>query len=202
MLFDVAADIDAVSRTRPALSIGEFKTCSPGDYGLITQAIVTAVYPNEFFMESPDRSAAMRVNWDGRFAADGERDLNVGDKITINGHLSKSNGRFSIDDPMLSYTAIDQPLPKPLGMPIRSLGSDMAYGLRVRTWGRIADPGDGYTFTVSEDGRTVTVTSEDYVIPKSAGTLVCVTGICDREEGTGQTIIRVGDPSTDLTAIP
>ena len=201
-LKDVSAEIDAVSRTRPALSIGEVKALPAGDYGLITEAIVTAVYPTEFFMESPDRSAGMRVEWDAGFMVDDERAVQVGDKITITGHISKAGGRFSFDDPMLSFTAIDQPLPKPLGMPIRSLASDMAYGLRVRTWGKIADPGNGWRFTISEDGRTVTVETDQYVEPKAAGTFVSATGIRDREEGTGQTIIRVTDASTDLNTYP
>jgi len=193
VLKDVSADIDAVSRTRPALSIGELKALPAGDYGLVTEAIVTAVYPTEFFIESPDRSAGMRAEWDARFRVDGSREVQVGDKITITGHTSKAHGRFSIDDPMLSFTAIDQPLPRPVGMPIHSLASDLAYGLRVRTWGRIVDPGDGCTFTIAEGGRTVTVVSEEYVEPKAAGTFVTVTGICDREEGSGKTIIRLTD---------
>ena len=201
-LKDVSADIDAVSRTRPALSIGEIKALPAGDYGLVTEAVVTATYATEFFMESPDRSAATRVEWDGRFLVDGERPVQVGDRITIAGHVSNTGGRFTIDDPMLSFTAVGQPLPKPLGMPIRSLGSNLVYGLRVRTWGRIADPGDGWIFTISENGQTVTVDSAEYVEPKPAGALVCVTGICDREEGTGSTIVRMIDPSNDLWAQP
>lgn len=194
ILKDVSADIDAVARTRPALSIGETKALAAGDYALVTEAIVTAVYPTEFFIESPDRSAAMCVKWDARFKVDGSREVQVGDKITITGHTSKTFGRFCVDDPMLSFTAIDQPLPRPVGMPIRSLVSDLAYGLRVRTWGRVVDPGDGYTFTIAEGGCAVTVVSEQYVEPKAAGAFVAVTGICDREEGSGQTIIRMIDP--------
>jgi len=201
-LKEVSAEIDAVARTRPALSIGEAKALANGDYGLITEAIVTAVYPTEFFIESPNRSAAMRVRWDGRFLVDDEREVQVGDKITISGHASKTYGRFTLSDAMLSFTDIGQPLPKPLAMPIRTLQSDMAYGLRARTWGKITDAGDGWQFTISDNGRTANVITEDYVEPKAAGTFVAVTGIIDREEGTGQTIIRVNNSSSDISTYP
>jgi hypothetical protein len=202
---DVSADIDAVSRTRPALSIGEAKNLSTGDYALVTEAIVTAVFTTEFFMESPDRSAAMRVAWDGRFLVGLEGDdraLAVGDKITITGHLSKANSRFSFDDPMLAFTAVDSPLPKPLGVPVQNLDSNLVYGMRVRTWGRISDPGSGWQFAISEAGKNVAATNEQYKAPMVTGTYVSVTGICDREEGTGSTVLRVIDPANDIRSYP
>lgn len=202
VLRDISADIDAVSRTRPALSIGEAKALPAGDYALITEAVVTAIFPNEFFMESPDRSAAMRVGWDSQFLVNDERAVAVGDKITITGHLSKTNGRLSFGDPMLSFTAVDKPLPKPLGVAIRNLDSNLIYGMRVRTWGKVSDPGNGWTFAISEAGKSLKVTSLQYRAPMTTGTCVSVTGICDREEGTGNTVIKVIDPTNDIRSYP
>lgn len=202
VLKDVAADIDAVSRTRPALSIGEAKALSAGDYALITDAIVTAVFANEFFIESPDRSAAMRVGWDSAFLVDDERTVTVGDRITLTGHLSRANSRYSFDDPMLSFTALNQPLPKPLGVPIRSLNSSIAYGMRVRSWGKISDRGNGWQFVISEAGHTVKIINQIYRAPMAMGAYVSVTGICDREEGTGNTILKVIDPPNDIRSYP
>ena len=198
----IAADVDAVSRTRPALGIGEVRALAADEYALITEAIITAVFPTEFFIESPDRSAGMRVGWNSQFLVNNERAVAVGDKITIDGHLSKSDRRFSFNDPMFAFTAVDEPLPKPLGARMQNLDSDLLYGMRVRTWGNVSDPGDGWEFTISEGAKSIKVRSVDYSEPMPVGTHVSVTGICDREEGTGNTVIRVIDPSNDIRSYP
>jgi len=201
-LFEVAADIDAVARTRPAQSIGEVKAATAGDYGLITEAIVTAVFPNEFFIEAPDRSAAMRVAWNSEFLVNDERAVAIGDRITVTGHLSRPSGRFCFADPMLAFTATGLPLPQPLAVPVQSLSSNMLYGMRVRVWGRVTDAGDGNAFVISDGDESIRVVSEQYKEPIASNTRVLVTGICDREEGTGATILRVIDPEVDIRSYP
>lgn len=200
-LMEVAADIDAVSRTRPALSIGEAAAMPVGDYALVTEAIVTAVFSTEFFIGSPDRSSAMRVIWDSSTLVD-ERAVTVGDKITITGHVSKTDGRFSFGDPMFSFSAIDCTLPAALAVPTKSLESVLLYGMKVRTWGTVTDPGDGMQFKISYGGKAVKITGDTYLGEIADGAYVVVTGICDREEGTGSTIIRVVDPSSDIRSLP
>ena len=181
---EVSAEIDAVADVRPAQKIGEAKKLSPTQCALITEAVVTATFDGGFFIESPDRTAAAK--------ALSSSPVEVGDRLTITGFVSRSEGRFEIGNVMLTVTSSGNEPPGPLGMPIRSLADDSAYGLVVRTWGRVTDAGDGSYCVIADGSSSVKLVSQDWLtVPQSA--YIAVTGICDREEGTGQTIIRVYD---------
>lgn len=181
---EVSAEIDAVADVRPAQTVGEAKKLPPTQCALVTDAIVSAVFDGGFFIESPDRSAALKAlsSWP----------VEVGDKLTITGFVSRPEGRFELGNVMLTATSSGNEPPKPLGMPIRSLADDSAYGLVVRTWGRVTDAGDGSYCTITDGSSSATVVSQDW-LTVSQGAYIAVTGICDREEGSGQTIIRVYD---------
>jgi hypothetical protein len=188
---EISAEIDAVADVRPAQTVGEAKALQSSECALITNAIVTAVFAGGFFVESPDRSAAIKVI--------SNVPVQVGDKLTLTGFMNRSEGRFELGNVMLTVTSSANDVPRALGMPIRNLSSDQAYGLLVRTWGRVTDPGDGSYFTLTDGAYNVKVVSDDWlqVTPQS---FVAVTGICDREEGTGQTIIRIFDTLDNPTS--
>lgn len=197
-LGEISAEIDAVSRTRPALSIGEIKKLPAGDYGFTTEAIITAVLTDAFFIESPDRSAAMKVEWDSSQLVNDDRAVTVGDKVTITGHLSKSAGCFTFPDPMFSFTSTDNTLPNPVGSPIKNLSTGLLYGMRVRTWGKVIDPGNGLGFTIQDGSDSLAVTCEAGCPIQTSEAYVSVTGICDRD-AVGKPVVMIADPYNDIT---
>lgn len=186
-LGEISAEIDAVSQIRPAHTIGEAKRLPAGECALITDALVTAVFDGEFFIESSDRSAALRVLSSGS--------VQPGDRLTITGHPTGINGRATLPDAMFTVTSSATPIPAPVAMPVRSLKSSLAYGLRVTTWGRVAEEGDGYYCVIADGNATAKVTWSNYVyLP--VGSYVAVTGVCDLEDENP--LVRLSDPQIDL----
>ncbi len=179
---EVSAEIDAVADVRPAQTIGEAKKLSPSQCALITEAIVTATFDGGFFIESPDRSAALK--------AVSNLPVQVGDKLTITGFVSRPDGRFELGNVMLTATSTGNELPRPVGMPITSLASDAAYGMLVRTWGRVTDTGDGTYCTITDGASSARILTDSF-LSVAEQSYIAVTGICDREEVTGATIIRL-----------
>lgn len=196
-LGEISAEIDAVSATRTALSIGEAKQLDEGEYAFVTEAIVTAVLPNAFFVESPNRTAAMKVIYDTSIAVDGKL-VQAGDKMSVTGHLSKTDGVFRLPDPMWTCTSIGNELPAPLGMPIRALSGDMAYGMRIKTYGAVVNRGTGYC-VIDDGGRAARVVWSGSHGAPAINSHISVVGVCDREEGYDASIVVV-DPSADIDA--
>ena len=195
-LGEISAEIDAASAVRPAITIGEAKKLAEGGYALITDAIVTAVLPDSFFIESPDRSAAMKVIYDTSVPVDGHS-VTVGDKMTVTGHLSKSSGRFVLPDPMWTCTAPNSTVPKPLGMSGRTVATDAAYGMSVRIWGKVTDKGADSCLINDGSSSAKLVWSDDtYSLPDGT-TFVSATGTCDKEDD-GTTVVRSTSPQTDI----
>lgn len=179
-LYEISAEIDAVARVKPAVTIGEAARLNSGEHVLFVGAVVTAVFDDAFFIQSQDRSAAARVASD--------RPVEPGDVLTMTGYTSVSDSGFALLEPMFTVTA-KLSVPSPLGTPVRSLGSGLAYGLLVRTWGRVVDAGDGYLITISDGEHSAGAVSPDGIfVPE--GSYVAVTGICDREVN-GKPLIRV-----------
>ncbi|NLN76264.1 MAG: hypothetical protein GX139_08125 [Armatimonadetes bacterium] len=195
-LGEISAEIDAVAACRPALSIGEAKKLADGEYALITDAIVTATLPDAFFIESPNRSAAMKVIYNTAVAVDGKK-VALGDKMTITGHISKGAFGFALPDPMWTCTEVECDLPNPVGMRLDALADDLAYGMRVRVWGRKVDAGPG--FCVINDGSAnvkLTWTNPAYAVADTP--YLSAVGVCDRSED-GSAIVRLSDPQNDIT---
>lgn len=189
-LGECSAEIDAVSRVRRSVTVGDAKRQSEGTCVLIADAMVTGVFADSFFVESSDRSAGLKVI--------SNSPVSPGDRVTVTGHISNAGGRGVLPDPMFTVTASDQPLPRPLGMPVGSLAEPMAYGLRVRTWGRVTHAGDGYRCVISDgDGEAAVVCAEPFQV--TLGAYVSVTGICDREEVTGSTLIVLSNANDIAT---
>ena len=184
-LGEISAEIDAVSDVRPALTVGQAKQLQEGEYALITEAVVTEAFWGEVFVESPDRSAALKVICNVP--------VDPGDKVTLTGHIAKSEGVCKLPDPMFTVTSSDNELPLPLGMPIKRLGLGMVYGLLVRTWGEVTDGGDGFYCVITDGESSARIVCEDGVYAPM-GAYVAVTGVCDREEVSGQIIVRSSDP--------
>ncbi len=184
-LGEISAEIDAVSAIRPAIKIGEAKQLDGGGYAFITEAVVTVALDGEFFIESPDRSAAIKVVSD--------ESVEPGDSVTITGHVSNTDGVCQLPDPMFSITSTGEEPPAPLGVPMKDLACDLAYGLLVRTWGEVTDEGDGFYCVITDGGSSAKVVCE-YGIYAPLGEYVTATGVCDREEGSGGTIIKFLDP--------
>jgi len=187
---EISAEIDAVSDICPASTIGEAKGLSAGSYAVITDAIVTAKIGSDVYIESSDRSAAMRMVT--------SKSVSVGSAVTVTGHISRTDGRFSFTDPMFTATATGGAAPAPLGIAPRSLGSARAYGLRIRTWGKVTSNGTGYC-VIEDGGSSAKLTwTASYDAP-AIGAYVSACGICDREGGSGATIVRLTDPANDIT---
>ncbi|MGI6295107.1 MAG: hypothetical protein ACOX3G_03390 [Armatimonadota bacterium] len=193
-LGEISAEIDAVAACRPALSIGEVKKLPDGEYALITEAIVTAVLPDSFFIEAPNRSAAMKVIYDTSIAVD-SKIVAVGDKMTITGHLSKTSGRFTFPDPMWTCTEPGAAQIEPVGMNLKTLSSDLAYGMRVRVWGRVCSKGPGYCEINDGSASAKLVWSGPYSV--SGAPYLSATVICDRDDD-GSVVVRVIDPQNDI----
>ena len=189
-LGEISAEIDAVAEARPALTIGETKRLEPNGFAVISDAVVTARFESDIFIEAADRSAAMRIV--------STADANVGDKITVTGHLSATDGRHSFLDPMFTRTSTANALPGALGMPIRSLVSSAAYGLRARTWGKVTSVGDHYCVVKDGDLTAKLIWTDSAYQSPAVGSSVAATGICDREEGSATTTLRLTDPANDI----
>ncbi len=196
-LGEISAEIDAVSATRPAMSISEAKQLDGGGFAFITEAIVTAVLPDAFFIQSPNRAAAMKVIYDTSVPVDGKL-VEAGDKMSVSGHLSKTGGVFRLPDPMWTCTSIQNELPPPLLMSIRDLSGDMSYGMRIKTYGKVTNRGTGYC-VISYSGHTARVTWSGEAEAPAINQHVSVVGVCDREEGFDANIIVV-DPIQDIRA--
>lgn len=193
-LGEISAEIDAVAACRPALSIGEVKKLPDGEYALITEAIVTAVLPDSFFIEAPNRSAAMKVLYDTSIAVDGKK-IAPGGKLTITGHISKVSGKFTFPDPMWTCTEPETVQIEPVGMNLKALSGDLAYGLRVRVWGRVVDKRPGYCEINDGAASAKLVWSGSYSITGTP--YLSAAGICDRDDN-GSVIVRVIDPQNDI----
>jgi hypothetical protein len=194
-LGEISAEIDAVSAVRPAMTIGEAKKLAEGGYAVITDAIVTAVLPDSFFIEAPNRTSAVKIMYDTSKAIDGHA-VAVGDKMTVTGHLSRSCGRFVLPDPMWTCTEPNVAAPGPVGMSCKVLASDAAYGMDVRAWGKVTSKGAGYCIINDGSSSVKLVWSGTYSV-RDGVSFVSATGICDKEDD-GTTIVRLADPQTDI----
>ncbi|MBO7393975.1 MAG: hypothetical protein J6U98_07235 [Abditibacteriota bacterium] len=116
---EISAEIDAVAKVSPAVSVGGAE-----GYGVITEAVVTFITEDGFIIESPDRSAAAKV------ITDSEEEVEVGDKLTITGNI----GNRILTDAMFTVTSKGHDV-KPVGMAKEKLTDALAAYMYVRTWG-------------------------------------------------------------------
>ena len=119
LLGEMSAEIDAVAKVSPGVSIGE-----AAGYGVITDAVVTFLTEDGFIIESSNRAAAMKV------VTDSEEVVEVGDRLTITGFAEDK----VLTDVMFTVTEKEVPI-KPVGMAKEKLTDALSAYMYVRTWG-------------------------------------------------------------------
>ena len=201
--------------------VREAKVVEDGKFACIYGAIISAAWPDVFYIEADNRSAGMRVVKSSHGLTEGER-ANVAGTVSTN-----PDGERYINASFVVKAGSGNV--KPLGMPNRSLGGgDWQYdggtgkgqkgvkdgsglnniGLLVTTWGDVVEieevtPPALPTWFRIDDGSGVTV---KYVVPSDVTIeddweYVVVTGVssCEKVGDDLQRVLRVRDES-DIVA--
>jgi hypothetical protein len=155
-VLEISAEIDAVADVRPAETIGKAKLKKNGEFAVIKDAVVTAVFTDQYvthkqeiYVQEEDRSSAIRlvrslepiplqpegVHYVYPF------NVSVGDTVSVTGHLSTVSGEKLILDPLVAVLKSGTPA-LPLGMHTKAAVSNL--GRFVRTWGQVKENGADY----------------------------------------------------------
>jgi hypothetical protein len=172
---EVSAEIDAVADVRPGESIGSAKQKADGYFAVINDAVVTAVFPGEIFIEENDRSSAIKLVTTFQTAP--------GNLVRVTGHVSTLSGEKVIADPLITVLSSSSEV-KPLGTNCRGITSNSA--LLVRTWGWVKSVGIDW-FTISDGSADVKVSAGMLTLPE-ADSFCAVTGVVGIVNG--ETILR------------
>ena len=144
--------------------------------------LVTGVFDGFFYIEEPDRSAGIRVDWAGA-------PVNVGDMVDVKGTTSQT----ALGEPKLvaSYVAASAVRKAvPLGLNARAASDPLPEGLLVRCFGNVSYLDPGWAFFYLDDGSGVLdgsgspgirVMLTGIILPPDQGTNVTVTGIRTRD---------------------
>ena len=159
----------------PQMSIVDAKTQPDSKAVMIAGGTVTATFPGYFYVQSPDRVSAIRVNADTYSAAVGQAAKVVGVMRTTN------DGEPAIEASYVSCSGTGSP--KPLAMSVRALSASKAddapntLGLLVTVCGKVTRL-DSHTFTLDDgSGATVKCVTPSDVIVSPSWTFARVTGI-------------------------
>lgn len=164
-----------------AMSLVDAKTSADGAYVTVGGYVVTAVFGDGFYVESPDRCLGVRVV--GASAAP-----NVGDVVSLTGTMATENGERVINAMTVDITGTSAAI-APLGMNNRNLGGGdygsnlgvtggygpNSLGLLVTTTGKVVGV-DGSTLAI-DDGSGVTVRVLGAVGSFSVDDYVSVVGV-------------------------
>lgn len=175
------------------LSIGEAKNLPDGQFVQLAGNVVIAGTDEMgwvFYIESPERSAGIRVGTDG-IACEG-------DMAVVSGTLATVNGERQINALDIAILSSGNPLPHALGISPVSYGVGLDItGLLMKLLGRItaAPPGAGYFYvddgSAFNDGSGYTgIRVHGTPPPNPVGKYVLVTGIPGAEL-LGDSPIRV-----------
>lgn len=170
---EVSAEIDAVADVRPAVTIGEAKKLSTGDFALICGAKVTATTSDGFWIEQQDRSAGIRVVSNIK--------ASIGNTVEITGHIAEQGEKFITDAlvTILDSKTID-PV-KPIGLANKAAQLEMPRGLLVKVWGKRKATGSGW-FTIDDgSGCPIKVLCEPTAVVPGSEVMTCVTGVLTRD---------------------
>lgn len=195
-------------------SISAAKLLADGEAVTLSGKPVTATFPGYFYIEEPDRSSGIRVNWNGAVTS--------GRKADVIGTIG-TNSDYERVITATSVTTGSAAQVSPISLTNRALGgADFNYspntgagqrgisgatganniGLLVRVWGK-SGPVDGRRFRLS-DGSAVNVTIElpEGVRPPVLGSDVVVTGIssCQSVESETRRVVRVASDA-DVTVV-
>ncbi len=103
-----------VQHIPPATSIPEARGSKDGAQATLPDVIVTAAWPDAFYVEQPDRACGIRVEWSGH-------GLNVGQTVTVAGVVGTTADGERMITPSYMCISEGQGLPA-LGMTSRSFG--------------------------------------------------------------------------------
>ena len=193
------ADANLINGTIP--NIGAFQDVDPpvtiqgaqnlvdGTTVEISNVVVTAVFPDAFYIQNPDRTAGIKVLMSNAPVSEGEW-------VSITGVISTSNGERQIVQPSVTISfTVASIAAGPLGVSNRQLGGSPIggpsngvnegvglnnVGLLVRTWGNVTNVVAGTDpRIIIDDGSRVGVT---ILVPTgtslpTVGSTVTVTGV-------------------------
>lgn len=172
--------------------VGDLKSAGEARSISLPGKIVTAVFPDCFFVEEDDRASGIRC-------FEGPTTLKAGDVVDIWGDLETISGERCLTGVTHSVVGSTDPV-KPVAISSRGLkvkGID-TLGLLVSIYGRVTDAGDGW-FVVDDglglpsarSGKGLEVRCEG--TPTSVGKSVLAVGVLCREPSNGQivTVLRL-----------
>ncbi len=200
-------------------TLSDAKRQTNGSWITAMDVVVTAVWPDHFYVETTDRTCGMRVELDGH-------GVSVGQKVVVSGRMSVTAGmeRCIIGVGML-VTGLGTA--EPVGLPNRALGGSRwgpnppegvgqagiwgscglnNVGLLVRTWGRVI--GRGRDWFYMDDGSGVSdgtpysgifVDATGLTVPRE-GDWVDVTGVSSCDSFGGH-VVNVLLPRTDSDVV-
>lgn len=195
--FDGYPNMGAFQDEDPPVSISETKKLTNGAVVMVSSAVVTAVFPDCFYMEEPKRISAIKVLMYGAKVKEGQ-------VVDVSGVLSSSGTERQLVDAKILDIQGTRSAIKPLALSNKGLGGGSIgkytpgvtkavglnnVGLLVKTWGRVKSVTSGtYSYFVIDDGSKSPVK----VIPPSGtrlpavGAVAVVTGIsCIDSDGKG-----------------
>ena len=188
--------VGAFQDVDPPVTIAEAKSIANGVTVEISEGIVTAVFPDGFYIENSARTSAIKIILHEAPVAEGQ-------SVTVTGVVTTLNDEKQIINAKVSVTASGSTaVVAPLGMPNVVVGSASSLpgltlgigldnvGLLVKTWGKVIARGTSpYPYFTIDDGSGVGVKVR--AISASAlpevGKSVVVTGISGVEtDATGK----------------
>ena len=195
------------------LSVSQGKAAPGNTEAIVTGSVVTACFSDAIYIESPDRTAGMRVS-------PAPAGVSIGQTIDIAGTTVTSGGEKTLIPQTFDVSGTGAV--GPLAMANKCVaGGNWAYaestgagqqgvrpsglnniGLLITTWGSVVGSSSN-TFTISDGGGApITCSLPPGMAFNPDWQYVCVTGICSCQQSgsTLSTLVRVRQAS-DITAI-
>lgn len=193
---DGSPNLGAFQDVDPIVSIGDARTTENGVTVDVRGGVVTAVFADCFYIESPDRSAGIKVI----YANSG---LKVGQAVDATGVVTSINGDKQLTNAQIMAVQGLGVSIAPLGLINKCLGGATGpgqqgsvglttLGLLVRTWGVVKSVNDASRSFSITDGCNVQV---KVIVPEGVSlpqpnTFVAVTGISCAEAAVDGSVMR------------
>ncbi len=183
--------------------IAELKSVPVGSVVSLENKVVTAVFPDCFYIQDADRSSGIKIVSAGS--------VQVDDMVDISGAIASADGERYINAWNVAIMGQADEPPVPLGIRSDCLGGAALnsytpgitgafgphnIGLLVQTWGKVVERGSGWFVIENRPPIRVKVRCETMVSP-AVGDFVSVTGIssCDVVEGATVRVLRARSSS-------
>lgn len=191
-------NIGAYQQVDPPVTIGEAMKLGNGVIVEISGVVVTAVFPDCFYVEEVDRSAGIRVRMY-------DAPVSEGQIVNFSGVMTTLGGERQIIDAKLVSGAASNTIIAPFaltnrdlgGAPVSELTTGLAdgrgacnLGLLVRTMGKVTSTSDTSFMIDDGSGVGVKVILPSAVAVPNAGALVTVTGIATLDTGSDSKPVR------------